>query len=131
MYKIHRKITQKFLGLKTLNFQSIVFTYTQTYKEIFRSALVYVPLILLLEMFHVHSSCTSNMKNIKGSIYPKQVSAVNARIEFESIKSNDNILNWLRMPNPEYIYLGIPFTPPSWWGLRGHKFFRRQEFLFW
>ena len=46
-------------------------------------------------MFHLHSSCTPNMKNIKDSIYPKQVSVVNTA-EPESIKSNDNdIFIWL------------------------------------
>ena len=38
-------------------------------------------------MFYVHSSCPSNVKNIKGNIWPKQGSVVNT----ESIKSNDNI----------------------------------------
>ena len=43
-------------------------------------------------MFHVHFSCISNMKVIKGNIYPKQVSVVNAEL---SLKSNDvnDILN--------------------------------------
>ena len=27
-------------------------------------------------MFHIHFSCKSNMKNIKGNIKPKEVSAV-------------------------------------------------------
>ena len=45
-------------------------------------------------MFHVHSSCISNMKNIKGSIKPKEVSVTNT--EHESKKSNvSDILNLL------------------------------------
>ena len=31
-------------------------------------------------MFHVHSPCTLNMKNIKGTIEPKEVSVVNAEL---------------------------------------------------
>ena len=50
-------------------------------------------IIWLLEMFHVHSSCISNMKNIKGNIWLKGESVVN-RVEPESKKSNVNdILN--------------------------------------
>ena len=43
-------------------------------------------------MFHVHSSCRSNMKTLK-AIYNQRVSS-KYRVEPESIKSNDNdILN--------------------------------------
>ena len=42
-------------------------------------------------MFYVNSFCTPNMKNIKGNIQSKQVSAASKyRVEPESIKSNDN-----------------------------------------
>ena len=34
-------------------------------------------------MFHVHSSCMSNMKNIKGNIKPKKVSVVNAELSLK------------------------------------------------
>ena len=47
-------------------------------------------------MFYVHSSYISNMKNIKGNIYPKKVSAVNTELslKLESKKGNVNdILN--------------------------------------
>ena len=37
-------------------------------------------------MFHVHSSCTSNMKNIKGNLTKASVSSRH-RVEPESIKS--------------------------------------------
>ena len=42
MYKIHGQITREFLGLRTRHFQGMVFWSTQTYKEIFESALVYL-----------------------------------------------------------------------------------------
>ena len=44
MYNFHGQITQKFLGLRMGNFQGIVFIWTQTYREIFKSALVYLQL---------------------------------------------------------------------------------------
>ena len=45
-------------------------------------------------MFHVHSSCISNMKNIKGNILTKASVSCKYRVEPESIKRNDNnILN--------------------------------------
>ena len=34
-------------------------------------------------MFHVHSSCISNMKNIKGNIQPKEVSVVNTEFSLK------------------------------------------------
>ena len=34
-------------------------------------------------MFHVHSSCISNMKNIKGNIQPKEVSVVNTELSLK------------------------------------------------
>ena len=41
-FKLHGWITREILGLKMLNFQGIVFTWIQTYKEIFKPALVYL-----------------------------------------------------------------------------------------
>ena len=40
-------------------------------------------IIRSLEMFHVHSSCISKIKNIKGNIWSKEESVVN-RVEPES-----------------------------------------------
>ena len=34
-------------------------------------------------MFHVHSSCISNMKNIKGNIQPEEVSVVNTELSLK------------------------------------------------
>ena len=42
MYKLHGQITLEFLGLRMQNFQGIVFIWTQTYRETFKSALVYL-----------------------------------------------------------------------------------------
>ena len=42
MYKLHGQIVREFLGLRMWNFQGIVFIWTQTYREIFKSALVYL-----------------------------------------------------------------------------------------
>ena len=42
MYKIHGQITQEFLGSRMQNFQRIVFILTRTYREIIKSALVYL-----------------------------------------------------------------------------------------
>ena len=42
LYKPHGQITREFLGLKTRNFRGIAFIWTQTNKEIFKSALVYL-----------------------------------------------------------------------------------------
>ena len=39
--------------------------------------------IWLLEMFHVYSTCISNMKNIKGNIRPKEVSVVNTELNLK------------------------------------------------
>ena len=45
-------------------------------------------------MFHVHSSCVSNMKNIKRQYLTKADVSSKYRVEPESIKSNDiDILN--------------------------------------
>ena len=40
-------------------------------------------IIQLLEMFHVHSTFISNMKNIKGNIQPKQMSVVNTELSLK------------------------------------------------
>ena len=40
-YKLHVQITQEFLGLGMQNSQVIAFIWTQTYREILRSTLVY------------------------------------------------------------------------------------------
>ena len=40
--KLHGKITSEFLGLRMRNFQCFVFISTQTYKKIFKPALVYL-----------------------------------------------------------------------------------------
>ena len=40
IYKLHEQITWEFLGLRMRNFQGIIFIWTQTYREIFKSALV-------------------------------------------------------------------------------------------
>ena len=37
-----RQITREFLGLRMQNFQGIIFISTQTFKEIFKSASVYL-----------------------------------------------------------------------------------------
>ena len=42
MYKVHGQITKEFFELRMRNFQGIVFIWTQTYAEIFKSALVYL-----------------------------------------------------------------------------------------
>ena len=42
IYKLHGKITPEFLRLSMRNFQGIVFIWTPTYTEIFKSALVYL-----------------------------------------------------------------------------------------
>ena len=34
-------------------------------------------------MFHVHSSCISNIKNVKGNIKPKKVSVVNTELSLK------------------------------------------------
>ena len=56
--------------------------YVDIYLKIFRCILVYPSdlIIWLLEMFHVHYSCISNMKNIKSNIQPREVSVVNAEM---------------------------------------------------
>ena len=41
MYKLHGKITREFFGLRMRNFQGIVSIWTQPYREIFTSTLVY------------------------------------------------------------------------------------------
>ena len=41
-YELQRKITREFLGLRMRNFQGSVFIWIQTYREIFKSALVYL-----------------------------------------------------------------------------------------
>ena len=40
--KLHEQITREFEGLRMRNFQGIVFISTQTCREIFKSALVYL-----------------------------------------------------------------------------------------
>ena len=40
-------------------------------------------IIQLLEMFHIHSSCISYMKNIKGNIQPKNVSVANTELNLK------------------------------------------------
>ena len=42
MHKLHGEITRVFFGLGMQNFQCIVFIGTQTYREIFKSELVYL-----------------------------------------------------------------------------------------
>ena len=42
IYKTYVQTIRKFLGLKMRNFPCIDFTRTQTYREIFKSALVYL-----------------------------------------------------------------------------------------
>ena len=42
IYKLHGQITRESLGLRMRNFQIIVFTLTQTYREIFKSAVVHL-----------------------------------------------------------------------------------------
>ena len=52
-------------------------------------------IIWLLEIFHVHSSCISNMKKPLKPISNQTVSSKYI-VEPENIKSNENdILNWL------------------------------------
>ena len=40
-YKLHGQITPEILGLRMRKFRCIVFIWTQTYREIFKPALVY------------------------------------------------------------------------------------------
>ena len=47
-------------------------------------------IILLFKIFHVHSSCTSNMKNIKRQYLTKAIVSSKYIVDAESIKSNDN-----------------------------------------
>ena len=42
IYTLHVQITREFFGLRMRNFQGIAFLRTQTYREIFKSALVYL-----------------------------------------------------------------------------------------
>ena len=42
MHKLHGQIIREFLGLRMRNFQGIAFIWTQTYREICKSALVYL-----------------------------------------------------------------------------------------
>ena len=44
MYKLHGQTTENFLGIWMRNFQGIVFIWTQTSGEIFKSAFENVPL---------------------------------------------------------------------------------------
>ena len=49
-------------------------------------------------MFHAHSSCISNMKNIKGQYITKESVSSKCRVDPESKKSNFNdALNWRRI----------------------------------
>ena len=41
-HRLYGQITQEFLGFRMQNFQGFIFIWTQTYKEIFKSALVYL-----------------------------------------------------------------------------------------
>ena len=41
IYKLHGQITWEFLGIIKRNFQGVVFAWTQTYRVIFKSTLVY------------------------------------------------------------------------------------------
>ena len=67
--KLYEYITREFLGLRMLNFQGIIFMWTRTYSEIFKSAWVY-------------------LKNMHKVIYPHKrrsftcVSAYSPRQEF-------------------------------------------------
>ena len=49
--QIHGWISQKFLGLRMRHFQDIVFIWTQTYMEIFKSALVYLYVLLIKKLY--------------------------------------------------------------------------------
>ena len=42
MYKLHGQVTRGFLGPRMANFQGIASIWTQTYREIFKPALVYL-----------------------------------------------------------------------------------------
>ena len=46
IYKLHEQITREFLVLRMRNFQGIVFIWPQRYREIFKSALVYLEEVL-------------------------------------------------------------------------------------
>ena len=42
IFNFHGQVTREFLGLRMQNFQGIAFIRTQKYREIFKSALVYL-----------------------------------------------------------------------------------------
>ena len=55
--KDHGQITGEFLGLRTQNLQGIAFIWTQTYREIFKSTLVYLQKIEEVLMYSIVSEC--------------------------------------------------------------------------
>ena len=56
------QITQESLGLKIRNFQGIVFVWTQTYRQIFKSVLVYLYVNALYEMSNIQKTCAFNIE---------------------------------------------------------------------
>ena len=53
-YKLYAYITREFLEIRMRNFQGIIFVWTRAYKEIFKSALLYLQIyFLLFSIFHV------------------------------------------------------------------------------
>ena len=59
IYKSPGQITREFLGLRIRNFRGNAFILTQTYREVFKSTLVY-----LQEMTRLLSTCTLNILTI-------------------------------------------------------------------
>ena len=52
--KLYGYITREFLEIRMRNFQGIIFVWTRAYKEIFKSALLYLQIyFLLFSIFHV------------------------------------------------------------------------------
>ena len=60
--KVYGYITREFLGLRIRNFQGIIFLWTRTYREIFKSALVY---LLFLVFIYFQLSALSQPKVVE------------------------------------------------------------------
>ena len=65
--QVYGYITREFFGLRILNFQGVIFILTQTYKEIFKSALVYLYAHFIIKIFLIEN----NFFMIKNIFYDK------------------------------------------------------------
>ena len=54
--QVYGYITREFFGLRILNFQGVSFILTQTYKEIFKSALVYLCSHFIIKIFLIENN---------------------------------------------------------------------------